>query len=1574
MSRYDSFNSCFVAAMGLGRNRYCRLLLGMLLLFGAISARAATTWQVTDTSDSAADTDSLRYAVNHYASGDTINITATGTITLSSTLTISNNVTINGPGAALLTVSGNHAVTVVTINSGAIVTISNLTVANGFSGTAVGAGGIYNLTSVLTVNDCAFSGNTGSTNSSGGGITNFGTLVVNGSTFSGNTGQGGGIENTGPLTVINSTFSGNTSNNFGGGAIISNSSAMTVINSTFAGNNVGFGYGGGIYNLNTAGKVTVDNNVFSGNIAYIGGGGFYGNGFTGSNNVFYGNQSRGEDDTTGYGTSAYVYTTVAPLLPLNNYGGSILSMLPAPGSAAICAGSYALAMDGSTQLTTDQRGFPLLSSCVDAGAVQSNYLLVTNNSDSGAGSLRAAITASGSAGMADIELSPTLFNATSTESATTISLASALSAMTGQVNIIGPGMTAGGSSASATISCGVSPAFGPIFAVSTGAEVFLGGLTITGGNSTEISNNGGDGGAVVNVGTLTVDNSTFFRNTATYGGAIFNNDNAMLIVNNSTFSDNMAVGPAGLDSGGGIFNSGVGTVAVNNSTFSGNIASNDGGGIWNNSSGAVTISNSTFTSNTASSGGGIGGGYLTVNNSVFSGNSVSSASQAVGGGIYIVPGLPLTGSNNLFYGNTAATGYEQPVEDDTTGYGTSKYVYSTVAPLSGLGSYGGPTQSMMPLPGGGAICAGSAANIPFGMTTDQRGFPNSNTTYTYYSSTTPCVDAGAVQSDYTAIQFTASSYSGTVDNWISPPPIVTVKENGQTLGIPLTLSFSGSSPVVATGLNLPAVIASGTNAGALFTDLEVNTAGNYTLSTAATTSAANVYLTASGVTPAAELAASTASLDITGGVHFSISAPAATSGTAFSFTVAALDANNNPVTAYNGTIHFSSSDGAAVLPANATLVSGTGTFTAKLFTVGTQTITATDTANPSITGSGTVIVSGPGMATHFSVSVPATALIGTSFSFTVTALDAGNNVASGYSGTVHFSSSDGAAVLPANAVFTSGSATFTATPGTLGSQTITVTDIVTAITGTSSQFNVLPALPTVTQVAPSSGIVTGGTAVTLTGTNFSNVQGVKFGSVAATGYTVTSATQIAATSPPGTGTGTVNVTVTTASGTSANTTASQFTYVAPAITVLPASLSNGTYGAAYSQMISATGGTTPYSYSITAGVLPPGLGLTTGGLLSGTPTAVGSYNFTITATDSNKYTGSQAYTLAIGKATLTLTANNAARVFGTANPGFTGTIAGAVNGNTFTESFSTVATSASIVGGYPIVPSVVGANLADYTVVATNGVLTISQAGTATTFALSNNNLTMTATVVSLTSGVPTGTVSFYEGQTLVGTGTLSGGTASYTATSFPIGGILVSAEYSGDANFTESASPPILVLSLLPTLTSLTATQAGSVTDKINLSVASGFAGTVQFSCTGLPQNALCSFQPSSFTFTGTASTASAVMTIQTGVSMQGSVVPLHSNASPRNPYTLAALWMPGLFALLAARCGRRRKPPFYKLMMIGALFSIGASLVACGGSPSTSGSGSSVRTPIGTSTVQVIATGPNGLSQTTGLTLTVQ
>ena len=94
--------------------------------------------------------------------------------------------------------------------------------------------------------------------------------------------------------------------------------------------------------------------------------------------------------------------------------------------------------------------------------------------------------------------------------------------------------------------------------------------------------------------------------------------------------------------------------------------------------------------------------------------------------------------------------------------------------------------------------------------------------------------------------------------------------------------------------------------------------------------------------------------------HLSVTAPSnVTAGTAFNFTVTALDASNGVVVSYSGTIEFESSDTQAMLPSPSKLTNGTGTFSAILKTTGNETITAIDTATATNTGHSGVIQISP---------------------------------------------------------------------------------------------------------------------------------------------------------------------------------------------------------------------------------------------------------------------------------------------------------------------------------------------------------------------------------------------------------------------------------------------------------------------------------------------------------------------------------------------------------------------------------------------------------------------------------------
>lgn len=247
---------------------------------------------------------SLREAVtyaNTHTGADTVRFRAdvTGTITLSGgelALTDTTGATtIDGPGAAVLAVSGNDATRVFHLLPGAVVAIDGLTVTLG--GTPDNGGGVLNDHGTLSLTDATLSDNRAA---AGGGIHNAGgtvaldrvrflrnrhfgppwglaggagifnengTVAVNDSTFSsGNAYYGGGIHNyAGQIWVTRTVFTGNGGDT--GGAILNRGTA-TVTDSSFTDNIVG-SHGGGIYN---AGVLTLTGSTVSGSRAWSGGG------------------------------------------------------------------------------------------------------------------------------------------------------------------------------------------------------------------------------------------------------------------------------------------------------------------------------------------------------------------------------------------------------------------------------------------------------------------------------------------------------------------------------------------------------------------------------------------------------------------------------------------------------------------------------------------------------------------------------------------------------------------------------------------------------------------------------------------------------------------------------------------------------------------------------------------------------------------------------------------------------------------------------------------------------------------------------------------------------------------------------------------------------------------------------------------------------------------------------------------------------------------------------------------------------------------------------------------------------
>lgn len=154
-----------------------------------------------------------------------------------------------------------------------------------------------------------------------------------------------------------------------------------------------------------------------------------------------------------------------------------------------------------------------------------------------------------------------------------------------------------------------------------------------------------------------------------------------------------------------------------------------------------------------------------------------------------------------------------------------------------------------------------------------------------------------------------------------------------------------------------------------------------------------------------------------------ITTPASTvAGSSIPFTLAALDAFGNMGAAYTGTVHFSSSDVQAGLPADYTFTpadAGIHHFTAVLKSAGFRTITAADTLTPTVSGSVTSIYVTPLAVSALSV-VGGAGSIGVFRPVTGTATDIYGNLGSGYNRVVHFASTDPLTLLPANAALVNG--------------------------------------------------------------------------------------------------------------------------------------------------------------------------------------------------------------------------------------------------------------------------------------------------------------------------------------------------------------------------------------------------------------------------------------------------------------------------------------------------------------------------------------------------------------------------
>lgn len=200
---------------------------------------------------------------------------------------------------------------------------------------------------------------------------------------------------------------------------------------------------------------------------------------------------------------------------------------------------------------------------------------------------------------------------------------------------------------------------------------------------------------------------------------------------------------------------------------------------------------------------------------------------------------------------------------------------------------------------------------------------------------------------------------------------------------------------------------------------------------------------------------------------------------------------------------------------------------------------------------------------------------------------------------------------------------------------------------------------------------------------------------------------------------------------------------------------------------------------------------TTSSFSAGSHTIIAVYSGDTAFQPSNSSVWSQI----INPAPLTVTANNKTRLYGTANPVLDGVITGIVNGDLLAATYNTPATLSSPVGSYPIVPTPAGRGLSNYSVTLNNGTLKVV-------------NLIMTMQIVTgkppfqhislrvtvAGSGVvPTGTVTFKEGTTVLGGNALNNGSSSLDVSQLSLGKHVITMDYSGDGNYSGTTSDPFV-------------------------------------------------------------------------------------------------------------------------------------------------------------------------------------
>ena len=698
-----------------------------------------------------------------------------------------------------------------------------------------------------------------------------------------------------------------------------------------------------------------------------------------------------------------------------------------------------------------------------------------------------------------------------------------------------------------------------------------------------------------------------------------------------------------------------------------------------------------------------------------------------------------------------------------------------------------------------------------------------------------------------------------------------------------------------------------------------------------------------------------------------------------------------------GSVTFT--DGPTTLGA-ATLASGTATLNTTALGAGSHTIVATYTGSTNFAtsnGSTTAFNISAATTTTAVTASPANATLGGSVSFiaTVTASSGGSPT-----GTVTFS--EGGTTL-ATAGLSGGQATGSTTALTVGSHSVIATyggssNDAASVSATAASVTVAPATTTLSlTAAPSPG--TAGQTSVLTAVVLPSAGSTPTGSVAFTdggnslGAAVTlDASGQATINDPSLSVGTHNLSATytgsgpaagsTSTGTASLTVARGTTSIAIVGTPNPAAAAANVVLQA---TVNTTGGFTPGgTVTFKDGSTTLGSPTLVAGVASVSTSALiaGSHTITVTyAGDTNNLGSTGTLTQSIGNGSSSTVIAGPV----TAAPGqsvtFTVTVTGAGTSPaglvSLQDNGSTIATN-NLTSGQAQFTTTFTAGPHSIAVVyaggggttgSTSNTISLSVVKVATTTsvtasanpAIIGSPVTFTATVTG-SADSPTQSVNFFDGATNIGSGSVSGGHASFTTSSLGGGGHTITAQYIGDGENQGSTSLAYSLtettgasadFSLSTTISGVTMGAGQNTTLPLTLQGSNGFSGTVTITCVGLPQGATCVSSPSTVAVGGAPVNVSVVLSTTGGHS--GSVAPMSAGRLRR-----AAIPLAGVFALLAFM--RRRK---FRVVLLAGFLAL-SSLVACGGGgggstlPSTNngngfggvGPGVSVPTPVAVGT----------------------